>query len=116
MAGKTKRALRNTAIQAGTQVITWTLSWVLLVVLPRYLGDSGFGKLFFAISYGTIFSTLINLGMNTYVVREVAVMNPYLEKDRAQTTDEDRLGDLLGNVFALKIILTSYRWRLLGGL
>ena len=116
MAGKTKLALRNTAIQACTQVITWTLSWVLLVVLPRYLGDSGFGKLFFAISYGTIFSILVNLGVNTYVVREVAVMNPHLEKDRTQTRGEDRLGDLLGNVFALKIILAIVVYAIMSGL
>ena len=48
---KTRLALKNTAIQAASQLVTWTLSWILLVILPRYLGDVQFGKLFFAISY-----------------------------------------------------------------
>jgi O-antigen/teichoic acid export membrane protein len=73
MAGRTRTALRNTGIQAATQLVTWALSWVLLITLPRFLGDAGFGKLFFAISYGTIFSTLINLGINTYLTKQVAV-------------------------------------------
>ena len=43
---KTRRALKNTAIQAASQLVTWTLSWFLLVILPRKLGDASFGKLF----------------------------------------------------------------------
>jgi len=105
MPGRTRRALANSAIQAGSQAITWVLSWVLLVVLPRYLGDEHFGKLFFAISYSMIFGTFVNLGVRTYFVREVAVLsNP----DDVSPDDEIRtstLQNLIANVFTLRIVL-----------
>jgi O-antigen/teichoic acid export membrane protein len=106
MAGRTWRVLRNTGIQTLSQGITWSLSWILLVMLPRALGDSGFGRLFFAISYGALFSTLINLGVNTFLVREVAVLRPDPElpaDERARRLV--RFQALLGNTLALKLVL-----------
>ena len=103
---KTRRALKNTAIQAVSQLVTWTLSWFLLVILPRKLGDASFGKLFFALSYGMIFSQFINLGLNTFLVREVAVLHP--SPDLSPEENERRrstLSALLGNVFSLKLAL-----------
>ena len=103
---KTRRALKNTAIQAASQLVTWTLSWILLVILPRKLGDANFGKLFFALSYGMIFSQLINLGVNTFLVREVAVLHP--ASDLPETENSRRrnaLRALISNVFTLKVVL-----------
>ncbi len=103
---KTRRALKNTAIQAASQLITWTLSWILLVILPRKLGDANFGKLFFALSYGMIFSQLINLGVNTFLVREVAVLHPAADlPEEENQRRRGKLRELLGNVFALKVAL-----------
>ncbi len=106
---KTRRALKNTAIQAAGQVVTWVLSWILLVILPRYLGDSQFGKLFFALSYGTIFSTLINLGVNTFLVREVAVLRPGSDTAEEETARR-RMGlrFLLSNVLTFKLALAAF--------
>jgi len=101
---KTRLALKNTAIQAASQLVTWTLSWILLVILPRYLGDVQFGKLFFAISYGTIFSTLINLGVNTFLVKEVAIIHPAPDTPEANTDERHaRLHALLSNVLTFKL-------------
>ncbi len=103
---KTRRALRNTAIQSVGQLVTWTLSWILLVILPRYLGDANFGKLFFALSYGTIFSTLINLGVNTFLVREVAVLHPAPDMPAHESARRrEGVSALLGNVLTLKVAL-----------
>ncbi len=103
---KTRRALKNTAIQAASQLITWTLSWILLVILPRKLGDANFGKLFFALSYGMIFSQLINLGVNTFLVREVAVLHPSPDlPEEENARRHGKLRELLGNVFTLKVVL-----------
>jgi len=103
---KTRRALKNTAIQAVSQLVTWTLSWFLLVILPRQLGDASFGKLFFALSYGLIFSQFINLGLNTFLVREVAVLHPTPDMPPEENQRRRRaLRALLGNVFTLKLIL-----------
>ncbi|MEI7436651.1 MAG: flippase [bacterium] len=100
---KTLRIIQNTFVQGVSQLITWGLSWVLLIVLPRKLGDADFGKLFFAMSYGTIFSVFINLGVNLWLTREVAAL-------RSETADlanagRQRLRALLGNVLAMKIAL-----------
>ena len=105
---KTRLALKNTAIQAASQLVTWILSWILLVMLPRYLGDAQFGKLFFAISYCTIFSTLINLGVNTFLVKEVAVLNPDPDMPEADIAEcHTRLHALLSNVMTFKIGLAA---------
>jgi O-antigen/teichoic acid export membrane protein len=103
---KTRLALKNTAIQAVSQLITWALSWVLLVILPRYLGDAQFGKLFFAISYSTLFSTLINLGVNTFLVKEVAILHPAPDASAVEIAERHAgLYALLSNVFTCKIAL-----------
>ena len=108
MAGRTHRALQNSGIQAVSQVITWVLTWYLLILLPRCLGDSGFGKLFFALSYGGIFSTLINLGVNTFLVREVAVLHPAPDLSHEENASRRRgLYALISNVLALKLVLAA---------
>ncbi len=116
MQGKTKLVLKNTAIQGGSQLVTWSLTWVLLILLPRYLGDAAFGKLFFAISYGTIFSMLINLGINTYLVREVSIINPWLEDSHKGGTEKEHLRDLLANTFTMKVILSVVIYGVMSGL
>ena len=105
---KTRLALKNTAIQAASQIVTWGLSWILLVILPRYLGDSQFGKLFFALSYGTIFSTLINLGVNTFLAKEVAVLHPSPDMTEYEIDRRSKgLHSLLGNVLTFKLTLAA---------
>ena len=108
---KTRLALKNTAIQGVSQLFTWTLSWILLVILPRYLGDTQFGKLFFAISYSTIFSTLINLGVNTFLIKEVAILRPTPDMPATEVAKRHRgLHALLSNVLTCKIPLAAIRY------
>lgn len=109
MSGKTQRVLKNTGIQTISQAVTWVLSWFLLVLLPRYLGDVQFGKLFFALSYGMIFGTLINLGVNLFLVREVAVLHPDPAFSPAENARRRAgLQSLLGNVLTLKLALAAF--------
>ncbi len=89
-------------------MVTWALSWLLLVILPRHLGDANFGKLFFALTYGMLFSQFINLGLNTFLVREVAVLHPAPDLPEAENSRRHAaLQGLLGNVFALKLALAA---------
>jgi len=94
MAGRTRRAMINVAIQVVSQLFTWTLTWVLLIYLPRYLGDEGFGRLFFAISYAALFGVFMSLGINTYLVKEVA-----------RCREDTPL--LVGNVLLMKLLLST---------
>jgi len=116
MQGRTRLVIKNTAIQGGSQLVTWSLTWVLLVLLPRYLGDAAYGKLFFAVSYGTLFSMLINLGINTYLVREVSILNPWLEDAQEGGQKSRQLQALLSNTFTMKLALTLLVYGLLAGL
>ncbi len=105
MASKTRRVIKNTLIQAASQLVTWTLSWALLILLPRYLGDEGFGKLFFALSYTLIFGTLINFGIHTYLVKQVAVLRTD-DHDDGPRTEMRELEKLLGNVLLMKLVFS----------
>jgi O-antigen/teichoic acid export membrane protein len=54
------------------QVAIWVLNAVLILFLPRYLGDQGLGQLQFAISFVTLFSIGVGLGIHKFLVKEVA--------------------------------------------
>ena len=99
---KTRRIIKNTLVQGASQLITWGLSWVLLIVLPRKLGDADFGRFFFAYSYGAIFSVLINLGVNLWLTREVATLRAGGE---GGASPGQRLRSLLGSVAVMKVLL-----------
>jgi O-antigen/teichoic acid export membrane protein len=111
MSGKTKLVIKNTAIQTASQLVTWTMTWVLLSVLPRFLGDANFGKLFFAFSYCAIFGTFINFGMNTFLVREMAVLSG--DKDGEAENGLAQGRHLLSNLFALKLAMAAVAYLLM---
>jgi len=73
---------KNTGVLAISQVITSILGFVLLIYLARYLGEVGFGKYSFAVSFTALFSIVANLGINNYIIRELArnkeLTNEYL--------------------------------------
>lgn len=96
----TRSVLRNAAVQSGSQMITWVLTWVLLLWLPRELGDDGYGRLFFALSSAMVASIFVNLGIHTWLTKEVS-----------QRPDEGP--DLLANALGLKLLLTGAVWALL---
>ncbi len=89
----TNRAIKNAAFQMVTQAVTWVLTWILIVYLPRYLGDEGFGKLFFATSFGFLCAMFINLGINTYLIKEVA-------------RNREKGPKLLANVLSIELVFS----------
>ena len=93
----TRSVLKNAAVQAGSQIVTWLLTWVLLLWLPRELGDDGFGRLFFALSAAMVASIFVNLGIHTWLTKEVS-----------QRPDEGP--DLLAHALGLKLLLTGAVW------
>lgn len=77
-----RRALGNSAILVASQLATWTTTIILTAALGRALGASGFGDLYLTLSFGLIFSVLIEFGLDQQLVRAVArdraLANAYL--------------------------------------
>ncbi len=70
--------LTNSMVLMASKAVSWGLAFVMTVMLPRYLGAAGFGRLYFAIALTTIAGMLVEFGLNSLVTREVA-----REHDRA---------------------------------
>jgi O-antigen/teichoic acid export membrane protein len=83
---------KNTGILLVSQVITWALTLLMTVFLPRYLGAGIVGKLHLANSIWAIVSMLAGFGMDTLMTKEIA---------RAP----QRLSELLGTNLILRSLL-----------
>ena len=77
-----RRALGNTAIMLVAQLITWSATLVTTAVLGARLGVDAFGTLYLAMSFGLLFSVLVEFGLNQQLVRAIArdrdLAGPYL--------------------------------------
>lgn len=67
-----ERVIGNSSIMLVSQAITWTATLVLTAALGRSLGDAGFGQLYLAMSFGVIFSVLVEFGLDQQLVRAAA--------------------------------------------
>jgi len=64
--------LSNTKTMFVAQLITWTSSFFLMMFLPRYLGADAYGRLYFAMSLTMLGGLIIDLGLSSFFVKEVA--------------------------------------------
>jgi O-antigen/teichoic acid export membrane protein len=87
------RIIKNISALAIGEVITRILSLILIIYIARFLGDTGFGKYSFAFAFTSLFLVLVDPGINTVVIRDVA-----REKKLA--------GKYLGNIIILKSLLS----------
>ena len=69
---QTKSVLTNSVVLLSSKVVTWALAFVMTIMLPRYLGASSYGKLYFAISITNVFAIMVEFGLNSLVSREIA--------------------------------------------
>jgi O-antigen/teichoic acid export membrane protein len=67
------RVGRNASVLAGGQAVTWTMTLLWTIVVPRALGPEGMGVLVTAMSVTGVFSILLGLGTRNYLVREIVV-------------------------------------------
>lgn len=63
---------KNTLALFVPQIVNPTVSFILVMVISRYLGVAGLGKYSLIFSFIGIFGSLSSLGLGTLVVREVA--------------------------------------------
>jgi len=64
--------VRNIAYLLGGQLVTWALSLLWSVFVPRALGPTGLGELTIAYAATGVVSVLISLGIGTLMVKEIA--------------------------------------------
>ena len=83
--------LKNASFLMISQVITWGISLVIAIFLPRYLGVEAIGQYYLAISLWTIMAVLVGFGMDMMLVKEVA---------RAP----QRLPEMFGTIVTLRLL------------
>lgn len=67
-----RRITANTSFFMVALIFQKLLSFVYFTILARSLGAEGTGQYFFAISFATMFSVLIDLGLSPVLIREVS--------------------------------------------
>ena len=88
-----KTIAKNTGVLGISQVITSILGFFLLIYTARYLGEVGFGKYSFAVSFTALFTIFANLGINNYIIREIA-------------RNKELTNEYLTNVSVIKLLLS----------
>ena len=84
---------RNVRVLAGSQLITWTMTLLWTLVVPRALGPAGLGMIMAAWSITGILGVILGLGTRNYLVRE-SVVRP------------DAAPQLIGTALVLRVILS----------
>lgn len=84
---------KNTSWLVIADIANKLLLFVLFVFMARYLGDIGFGKYSFALTFTMLFAILTDLGMGGLLTREVA-------------RDKNSVAKYFGNVSLIKTILS----------
>jgi O-antigen/teichoic acid export membrane protein len=87
-----KTIAKNASFLMLSQLVTWGLSLIIMVVLPRYLGPEVTGKYYTAVSIWNIMAMLITFGMDMLLAKEIA-------------RDPAAISDFYGNSFFLRTIL-----------
>ncbi len=73
MSTSTARSLvKNTAVMMAAQAATWVSGFLLMIFLPRCLGNEGYGRLFLAMSVQMICQWFIDYGGQNYIAKEVS--------------------------------------------
>ena len=62
----------NGLVLLTRRIVLWVFSAVMILFLPRYLGDAGLGQLAFAQSFAALFATVLSLGLGEFLVKEIA--------------------------------------------
>ena len=83
---------KNTSWLSVSQIIASICAFLWTIIIARYLGVSDYGIVSFAISFTTLIGILMDLGISTYIVRELAKNKSLITK-------------YFNNIFLFKVIL-----------
>jgi len=89
-----ERARKNISAKVVGEVVSRLLAVLCLIYIARKLGDADFGRYSFAYSFCGLFVVLLDLGLNTLLVRNLA-------RERRETEN------YLGNITTMKLFLAA---------
>lgn len=72
MDGAKERITKNIRVMFVGQVITWMISLVWILYLPRYVGATDMGRFAIAMAIWSVMSSIINTGTSTHLTKEIA--------------------------------------------
>ena len=87
-----KSIFKNTSWMTLSQVITSVCAFLWTILIARYLGVADYGIVSFAISFTGLLGIIMDLGMSTYVTREIA-------------KNKECVGKYVNNILLFKLIL-----------
>ena len=90
-----KTVLKNFFSLSFSEVISNGLKFVSVIYLARSLGAEGFGKINFATAILAYFMLLVNLGLNTYGIREIA-------------RDKEGMKKYINNILTIKLLSSVF--------
>jgi O-antigen/teichoic acid export membrane protein len=83
---------RNASVMMVSQLVTWALTILLTIFLPRYLGAAALGQFHLANSLWAMLAIAVTFGMDILLTKEIA-------------RDKDRTQALFGTTIILRLIL-----------
>ena len=89
-----KSIFKNTGWLSVSQVITSICAFLWTIIIARYLGVSDYGIVSFAISFTGLLGIVMDLGISTYITREIAKHKNLVRK-------------YFNNIFFFKLILAT---------
>lgn len=90
-----KSIFKNTSWLSISQIITSICAFLWTIIIARYLGVSDYGIVSFAISFTGLLGIIMDLGMSTYLTREIA-------------KNKNKLQKYFNNIFLFKLILAIF--------
>ena len=90
-----KSIFKNTSWLSVSQVVTSVCAFLWTIIIARYLGVADYGVVSFAISFTGLLGIVMDLGMSTYITREIAKNRNLLSK-------------YVNNIFIFKLILAIF--------
>ena len=85
-------AVRNGIKLGGSLLLTWSVALLVKFQVPAHLGPTRVGHFGFAESFAGMFTGIVTLGIDTYIVKEVSVRPKHAS-------------DFVGGVFALRFVI-----------
>ena len=89
---KIQSIFKNTSWLSISQIITSICAFLWTIIIARYLGVSEYGIVSFAISFTALMGIVMDIGISTYITREIAKHKDLVKK-------------YVNNIFLFKLIL-----------